>query len=131
MDRVDGELNRRLALLGLLYMQRRTNHCAPEVSLAEIEARMGCPRDYLQFTTWYLVMKKYITQTDSADYALTALGVDFVEENRASVLVLRRLLTGGKGPSTADIEAASKALNPPPTPILVPVSAQPGDDRFH
>ena len=79
MDRVDGELNRRLALLGLLYMQRRTNHCAPEVSLAEIEARMGCPRDYLQFTTWYLVMKKYITQTDSADYALTALGVDFVE----------------------------------------------------
>src|SRR5581483_1629145 len=48
MDSVDGEMNRRLAILALLYMKRRTNPYAPEVSLAEVEQRMGFPRDYLQ-----------------------------------------------------------------------------------
>ncbi len=119
LDSIDGELNRRLALLGLLYIKRRTNPYVPELSLAEIESRMGCPRDYLQFTTWYLVSKKYVTQTDSADYTLTALGVDFVEENRASVPVLNKLLTTGSEADT-DAELANKALNPSRTPIITP-----------
>ena len=58
MDSIDGELNRRLALLALLYLQRRTNPNNPEVSLREIESRLGCPRDYLLFTAWYLESKK-------------------------------------------------------------------------
>jgi curved DNA-binding protein CbpA len=120
MDSVDGELNRRLALLGLLYNRRRTNPYAPEVSLAEIEMRMGCPRDYLQFTTWYLSSKKYITQNDSADFTLTALGVDFVESNRANVPVLFRLLTTGAGSAGTDEEAGSKTLEAARTPIVVP-----------
>ena len=57
MDNIDGELNRRLAVLALLYIRRRTNPCHPEVSLAEVEVRMGFPRDYLEFTTWYLQKK--------------------------------------------------------------------------
>ena len=38
MDNMDGELNRRLAVLALLYMRRRTNPNYPEVSLMEIPA---------------------------------------------------------------------------------------------
>ncbi len=49
MDQMEGETNRRLAVLAVLYFRRRTNPNYPEVSLAEIESRMGFPRDYLDF----------------------------------------------------------------------------------
>src|SRR5579862_3852871 len=45
MDSIEGELNRRLVVLALLYIQRRTNPYTPEVSLFEVERRMGIPRD--------------------------------------------------------------------------------------
>ena len=54
MDALEGELNRRLAVLAVLYYRRRTNPTYPEVPLSEIEGRMGFPRDYLDFTLWYL-----------------------------------------------------------------------------
>jgi hypothetical protein len=120
MDNIDGELNRRLAVLALLYIQRRTNPYKPEVSLAEVEMRMGFPRDYLHFTMWYLRNKNYITLGDNSDATLTALGVDFVELNRANVPVLNRLLTSGTGPSGTDELDPAKALNPSRTPIIVP-----------
>lgn len=50
MDNIEGELNRRLALLTVLYFQRRTNPNKPEVSFRDIETRLGFPRDYLVFT---------------------------------------------------------------------------------
>jgi hypothetical protein len=122
MDNIDGELNRRLAVLALLYLQRRTNPYKPEVSLAEVEMRMGFPRDYLHFTLWYLKNKNYITLGDNSDATLTAPGVDFVELNRANVPILNRLLTSGTGPSATDGVDASRALNPSRTPIIVSTS---------
>ena len=92
MDGVQGELNRRLALLALLYLRRRTRPDSPEVSLAEVETQMGFPRDYLDFTTWYLKNKKYITREDNSDFSLTALGVDFVESNNTTLPILNRML---------------------------------------
>src|SRR5579863_3179492 len=50
MDNLEGELNRRLGVLALLYIQRRNNPYHPEVSLLDVEGRMGFPRDYLEFT---------------------------------------------------------------------------------
>jgi curved DNA-binding protein len=95
LDAVEGELNRRLAVMALLYMNRRTNPYTPEVSLAEVERRMGFPRDYLDFTTWYLARKGYLTRGDNSDFTITADGVDFVEAKRAEIPVLNRLLTSG------------------------------------
>ncbi len=97
LDGVDGEQNRRIALLAVLYYQRRANPRFPEVSLAEVERRMGFPRDYLDFTTWYLTKKGYIQRADNSDFTLTAEGVDFVESQRGNVPVLNRLLTDGSG----------------------------------
>jgi curved DNA-binding protein CbpA len=102
MDSIEGELNRRLAVLALLYYQRRTNPHEPEVSLAEVEGRMGFPRDYLEFTSWYLLKKGYITRADNSAFTLTAEGVDFVETQRANIPTLDKLLTGGAGPIAAD-----------------------------
>jgi curved DNA-binding protein CbpA len=95
MDDLEGESNRRLAVLAVLYQRRRTSPNMPEVSLAQIEERMGFPRDYLDFTMWYLQKKSYVMKSDSAQYALTADGVDFVESERAKLPTLHRLLTSG------------------------------------
>lgn len=119
MDNMEGELNRRLAVLALLYIQRRSNPYKPEVSLLEVERRMGFPRDYLEFTAWYLRNKGYITRSDSSDFTLTAEGVDFVESQRVNIPILNRLLTTGSGPLPREGDG-SRTLNPGTTPIIVP-----------
>ena len=118
MDNMEGETNRRLAVLAVLYFKRRTNPNNPEVTLLEIESRMGFPRDYLDFTTWYLQKKGYITRADNSDFTLTAQGVDFVETQRAHIPVLNRLLTNGADGS-ADDAARNQTANPLPTNLMV------------
>lgn len=108
MDGMDGEVNRRLAVLSVLYRRCRANVDGPKVSLAELEMQMGFPREYLDFTTWYLRSKKYITREDNSDFALTADGVDFVEANYAKLPVLRRLLNAGSKPPEGRAEQASE-----------------------
>jgi curved DNA-binding protein CbpA len=129
MDQLDGELNRRLGVLALLYMQRRTNPVHPEVSLAEIELRMGFPRDYLEFTMWYLGKKAFIMAADNARYALTAEGVDFVETQRSNVPVLSKLLTAGSEPAAAAPKADGESPNLPRKPIIVPHPEAPFVER--
>jgi len=119
MDQLDGELNRRLGVLALLYIQRRTNPTHPEVSLAEIELKMGFPRDYLEFTMWYL-QKTYITGADNARYTLSAEGVDFVELQRSNIPVLNKLLTSGSEPASATPKRASESSGERRKPIIVP-----------
>jgi len=99
MDDMKGELNRRLAVLALLYIHRRTNPYSPEVSLLEVEKRMGFPRDYLEFASWYLRNKGYITRADNADFTLTVEGVDFVESQRVNIPILNKLLANVMVPS--------------------------------
>lgn len=101
MDNMEGELNRRLAVLTVLYFQRRTNPNRPEVSFREIEARLGFPRDYLIFTAWYLRTKGYITRADDSEFTITADGVDFVETQRVHIPVLDKLLSSGERSSAA------------------------------
>jgi curved DNA-binding protein CbpA len=108
MHNIDGELNRRLAVLALLYIRRRMSPDNPHVSLYEVEMRMGFPRDYLELTLWYLQKKGYISRADNAAFTLLADGVDFVETQRTSIPVLNKLLTDGAG------------LNAPPPPPGIP-----------
>lgn len=110
MDERDGEANRRLAVLAVLYHKRRTSPNYPEVALADIEERMGFPRDYLDFTLWYLLKKGYLSKEDNAKYALTADGVDYVESERAKIPVLNRLLTS----STTASYPSEPVTNPSP-----------------
>jgi curved DNA-binding protein CbpA len=115
MDNMEGELNRRLAVLAVLYFQRRTNPYAPEVSLLDLERRMGFPRDYLEFTAWYLRNKGYITRADNSDFTLTAEGVDFVETQRMLIPVLGKLLSESNG-SSATSGAATATTQALPSP---------------
>ena len=114
MDQVEGDLNRRLAVLAILYYRRRIYPNSPEVSLVEIEHRMGFPRDYLDFTTWYLANKRYITRADNSDFTLTIEGVDFIETQRATIPLLDKLLTNGSHTDDNEVHSRLLASEPPP-----------------
>ncbi|WP_348264238.1 J domain-containing protein [Telmatobacter sp. DSM 110680] len=144
LDSVEGEMNRRVAVLAVLYFKRRANSRFPEVSLAEIERRMGFPRDYLDFTTWYLLKKGFISKADNSDFTLTAEGVDFIETQRINLPVLNRLLTDGKdkfvkssqnqktssnGSSASHGAIGSKAIILPSTTSVWLDRRQTGQDR--
>jgi curved DNA-binding protein CbpA len=131
MDSVAGERNRRLAVLAVLYFRRRTNAVFPEVSLADLEMRMGFPRDYLDFTTWYLQKKGYITKADNSDFSLTASGVDYVETQRAQIPILQRLLTNGSEPNEHNGNGTNGHIEEPGEPrfIVLPDSTRIRDRR--
>jgi curved DNA-binding protein len=78
---VDGEINRRIGLLCLLYTQRRVNQINPALSVLEIEQVMFIPREHLFFTIWYLKSKRFIQQDDRSSLMITAEGIDFLEQN--------------------------------------------------
>lgn len=92
---VEGEVNRRLGVLSLLYHKRRMGEGTAGMSVLDLESRMAFPREYLTFTLWYLRSKNYIVLQENSDFALTAEGVDYVEANSMSNRVIRQLLTSG------------------------------------
>jgi curved DNA-binding protein len=106
VDEKQGEANRRLGVLCVLYAQRRRNSEHPNVSLLELEELMAIPREYLEFTLWYLKEKKYVQMNQGADFSLTACGVDFVEEHTPAHAMMRKLLQDAGGTRTADAEPA-------------------------
>jgi curved DNA-binding protein CbpA len=135
LDSIEGEQNRRIALLAVLYYKRRANPRFPEVSLADIEKRMGFPRDYLDFTTWYLTKKGYVSRADNSDFSLTAEGVDYIESQRGNLPVLNKLLTDGSGMMPAarkrNADANGNGAAGPKKPIILPNSETVWLDRRH
>jgi curved DNA-binding protein CbpA len=89
---LEGESNRRLGILSLLYARRRADVDNPGLSLLELEALMGTPREHLLFATWYLREKQHVRLDDRSNLLITAEGVDYVEQNLPSNRVLYRLL---------------------------------------
>jgi curved DNA-binding protein CbpA len=89
---VDGENNRRMGVLCLLYHRRRTEPERPGCSVLELEKMMSFAREHLLFTLWYLKDRALILQNESSDYVITGTGVDYVEENLPSNKILYKLL---------------------------------------
>ena len=108
MDQYDGELNRRLGCPCSALLPPPQPSPYSEVTLGEIETQMGFPRDYLDFTTWYLLRKGYITRADNSDFTLTVDGVDFVETQRVNMPVLNKMLTNGTGSTVAGSTSAKE-----------------------
>jgi curved DNA-binding protein CbpA len=110
---IDGEENRRMGILCLLYTRRRSNDERPGMSLLEFEALMSFPREHLMFTVWYLQSKGLIRRGEESDFAITAEGVDHVEKHLPSNNVLRLLLKAAETGSshstnTTESEAGKK-----------------------
>jgi curved DNA-binding protein len=93
---LDGESNRRLGILFLLYKRRRVDPENPGMSLLELEAMMATPREHLVFTTWYLREKNFVRLDERSSLVISAEGVDHVESSLASNRALYKLLNKGK-----------------------------------
>lgn len=94
---VEGEANRRIGILCLLYKRRRSNPDDAGLSILEFESMMSCPREHLMFTMWYLREHEYVRQDEASDYVITGKGVDYVEANLPTNEVVIRLLEAGAG----------------------------------
>ena len=71
----------RLTLLELLYTRRRTEPREPAMSILDVEALTGRPREHLQFSIWFLTQKKFIQRGDDSGLTITADGVEYLENN--------------------------------------------------
>lgn len=89
---IDGEVNRRMGILSLLYNTRRSNPDQAGMSILQLENLMSMPREHLMFTIWYLKEKDWIRQTDNSDLVISAEGVDHVEKNLPGHQLLYNLL---------------------------------------
>jgi DnaJ-like protein/PilZ domain-containing protein len=117
VEGLEGEANRRLGILSLLYNQRRTNPDDPGLSVLEFESIMSFPREHLEFAIWYLHERQYIRTLNNSDYAITATGVEYLETEFPSNGVLHKLLHAPQ---------SSAKTEPAPAP-----DAAPAEDPGH
>src|SRR5229473_2027138 len=108
---VDGEMNRRVGILCLLYNSRRANEDKPGLSIMELEKLMGFPREHLAFAVWYLRNRQYVTTGESSDIVITSEGIDYLESNLPTSRVAYKLLKGAENGSTR-----ANGADEPPAP---------------
>jgi hypothetical protein len=92
----EGEIRKRAGVLSILYAQRMNQPQQVGVTIHELEDLLGCPREHLEFTLWYLKETACVTRSDNGRYAITAKGVDVSESVTTSVVRSNdRLLASG------------------------------------
>jgi len=106
---LEGEVNRRLGILSLLYSRRRTNPEVPGISVLELETVMAFPREHLEFAIWFLREKQYIRPGDHSDYVISASGVEYLESEVPSNGILSKLLHAPQTPAGAPTGAENAA----------------------
>ena len=70
----------RHAILSTLYIYRRRNPTEAGVGSYRLEKLFGWPEKILEFHIWYLKGKGWIQRAETGGYAITASGVEVVEE---------------------------------------------------
>lgn len=107
---IDGENNRRMGLLCLLYNRRRSDPDRPGVSVLELETMMSIPREHLMFTIWYLKEKDLIRSDQNSDLVISFQGADFVEQRLPSHDVLYKLLKAAESGTSLGWEQTSPTI---------------------
>jgi hypothetical protein len=109
---VDGEMNRRIGILCLLYNSRRANEDKPGLSIMELENLMGFPREHLAFAVWYLKNRQYVTSGESSDIVITSEGIDYLESNLPTSRVAYKLLKGAENGTTRTSDTDEPSASP-------------------
>lgn len=78
------EKSKRKGILDLLYTKRCNEPEKPTMTLHELEDLLGCPREHLEFSIWYLKENGLIARQDNGRIAVTAKGVDWAEQEEAA-----------------------------------------------
>jgi hypothetical protein len=76
---VEAEKRKRQGILSVLYTKRLRQPEQPYLNLRELEDLLGCPREHLEFSIWYLKESACIVRSDNGRFAITARGVDQAE----------------------------------------------------
>jgi len=79
---IEGEKRKRIGILSLLCTKRIQQPDTPTLTILQMEDMLGCPREHLELSLWYLKESGRITRGDSGKYVLTAKGFETLEENR-------------------------------------------------
>lgn len=97
------EKRKRLGILSLLYSKRLNEPRTPSLGVIEFEQLLGCPREHLELSLWYLRESGCIQRSDNGKYVLTVKGLDALEENseEESVPATIRMLTAPQSMSGA------------------------------
>jgi hypothetical protein len=90
------EKSKRQGILELLYAARRGQPTQPSMNLHELEELLGCPREHLEFSLWYLKENGMVARGDNGRYAITAKGVDMAEVRETEFVGPDKLLTAGE-----------------------------------
>jgi hypothetical protein len=69
-------------LLSLLYVQRRRDMNSPGLGEMELTRLLRSPPEWVEFHLWYLKSKGWVERLSSGHLAITAQGVDQVEQSR-------------------------------------------------
>ncbi|HYZ87458.1 MAG TPA: DnaJ domain-containing protein [Bryobacteraceae bacterium] len=96
MHGLDSERRKRIGILSLLCSKRMEAPATPYMSVFEVEEMLGCPREHLELSLWYLRETGRIQRTDNGKFTLTAKGLEMLEEHAESVSGKVRLLTPAK-----------------------------------
>src|SRR5690242_13070567 len=113
-DGLEGEVNRRLGILSLLYNRRRTNPENPGISLLEFETVMSFPREHLEFAIWFLREKQYIRTGNNSDYYIAAAGVEYLEAEVPTKGILSKLLHAAQTPTSGESAQETHAATEDP-----------------
>jgi curved DNA-binding protein CbpA len=103
-------------MLSLFYVQRRRSMALPGIGEYEVARLMRTPLELVEFHIWYLRAKGWLERLDSGMLAISAAGVDQVEQGRLK-LGHERLLEAhdtadepaGGGSPQSDLEDRGRA----------------------
>lgn len=98
----------RESLLSLLYVQRRRNPKSPGLGDYEMARLIGKPYEMVEFHLWYLKSKGWVERLDTGMLAISASGVDQIEEKRLRLRNDRLLTAGGASPRGTDAKGAGQ-----------------------
>ena len=76
----EGERRKRHGILSLLCTKRMSEPQHPSMTIRDLEDLLGCPKEHLEFSLWYLKERNFVTRGDNGRYSITVDGVDAAEE---------------------------------------------------
>src|SRR5438045_2164564 len=81
---LEAEKRKRVGILSLLCTKRMNQPEQPALTIVELEQLLGCPREHLEMSLWYLRESGRIQRGDSGRYVLTVKGYETLEEQSES-----------------------------------------------
>ncbi|HET6490603.1 MAG TPA: DnaJ domain-containing protein [Syntrophales bacterium] len=97
----------RESLLSMLYIQRRRNMKHPGLGDYDMARLLSKPIELVEFHLWYLKAKGWVERLDTGLLAISALGVDQVEQSRLRLGKDRLLTADGAAPRGTEGRAAN------------------------